>query len=151
MPVLPIVERELRAVARHGVTYNLRVLGVLALLVLLGLFWLKGQGGPGAGEQLFVSFHRTLFVGIWLLVPFLTADCLSRERREGTLPLLFLTPLRAGDIVWAKGIVHGARSFTLWLAVLPVFAVCLLSGGVGWDEIAISALVNFSSICLALG
>src|SRR5213079_760490 len=120
MPVLPIVERELRAVARHSVTYNLRVLGVLALLVLLGLFWLKGRGGPGAGELLFVSFHRTLFVGIWLLVPFLTADCLSRERREGTLPLLFLTPLRARDIVQSKGMAHGLRALTLWLAELPI-------------------------------
>jgi ABC-type transport system involved in multi-copper enzyme maturation permease subunit len=151
MILLPVIEREFRSAARQSLTYNLRVLGVLSLLVVLGMFWLKGQDGPGAAERLFVYFHRTLFFAIWLLVPLLTADCLSRERREGTLPLLFLTSLKPGDIVSAKGIVHGMRSFTLWLAVLPVFTVCLLGGGVGWDEVAISALVNFSSICLALG
>jgi len=151
MILLPVIEREFRAIARQSLTYNLRVLGVLALVVVLAMFWLEGRAGPDAGEQLFVDFHRTLFFSIWLLVPLLTADCLSRERREGTLPLLFLTPLTAGDIVSAKGIVHGARSFTLWLGVLPVFTVCLLGGGVGWNEVAISALVNFSSICLALG
>jgi hypothetical protein len=39
----------------------------------------------------------------------------------------------------------------LWLAVLPVITVCFLGGGVSWPEIILSALVNFSSICLALG
>jgi ABC-type transport system involved in multi-copper enzyme maturation permease subunit len=151
MTLLPVIERELRAIARQSLTYNLRVLGVLALLIALVMFWLEGRAGPDTGQQLFVIFHRTLFFAIWLLVPLLTADCLSRERREGTLPLLFLTPLRAADIVWAKGIVHGARSFTLWLAVLPVFMICVLGGGLGRDEVVISALVNFCSICLALG
>src|SRR5690349_3574916 len=117
MILLPVIERELRSIARHSVTYNLRVLAVLAFSVVLVVFWLEGQSGPDAGERLFASFHRTLFFAIWLLVPMLTADCLSRERREGTLPLLFMTPLKATDIVWAKGIVHGARSFTLWLAI----------------------------------
>ena len=150
MIVLPVIERELRAAARHGPTYNLRVLGALALLVVLGMFWLRDGGGSGAGGRLFNDFHRTLFFAIWILVPLLTADCISRERREGTLPLLFLTPLSARDIVYAKGLAHGLRSFTLWLAVLPVFTVCFLGGGVGWAEVVMSALVNFSSVCLAL-
>ncbi len=151
MTVLPVIERELRAAARHALTYNLRVLGALALLAVLAMFWLRDNGGAGAGGRLFSQFHTTLFLAIWILVPLLTADCISRERREGTLPLLFLTPLSARDIVYAKGLVHGLRSFTLWLAVLPVFTICFLSGGVDWQEALMSALVNFSSICLALG
>jgi ABC-type transport system involved in multi-copper enzyme maturation permease subunit len=151
MIVLPVIERELRAASRHPLTYNLRVLGGLALVVVLGMFWLEDIGGPGVGGRLFGDFHRALFFSIWILVPLLTADCISRERREGTLPLLFLTPLRARDIVYAKGLAHGLRSFTLWLAVLPVFTICLLGGGVGWPDVALSSLVNFGSICLALG
>src|SRR5690348_9316315 len=151
MVVLPIIERELRAAARHPFTYNLRVLGALALLVVLGMFWLRDSGGPGAAGRLFGDFHRTLFFAIWILVPLLTADSVSRERREGTLPLLFLTPLRARDIVQAKGLVHGLRSFTLWLAVLPIFTISFLGGGVDWQEVVMSALINFSSVCLALG
>jgi ABC-type transport system involved in multi-copper enzyme maturation permease subunit len=34
--------------------------------------------------------------------------------------------------------------------VLPVLTVCLLIGGVGWSDVMLAALVNFSSICLAL-
>ena len=80
----------------------------------------------------------------------MTADCISRERREGTLPLLFLTAITHRELVYAKGMVHGLRSLTLWLAVLPVFTICFLAGGVGWSEVVISALVNLSSVCLAL-
>ena len=151
MIVLPVIERELRAASRQALTYNLRVLGALALMVVLGMFWLHDYGGPGAGGRLFNDFHRTLFFAIWILAPLLTADCISRERREGTLPLLFLTPLRARDIVSAKGLAHGLRSFTLWLAVLPVFTICLVAGGVDWREVVMSALVNLSAVCLALG
>ena len=151
MVVVPVIERELRAAARHPATYNLRVLGAAALLVVLGMFWIRDAGGPGAGARLFGDFHRTLFFGTWLLVPLLTADCISRERREGTLPLLFLTPLRARDIVQAKGLAHGIRSFTIWTAVLPLFVVCFLGGGVGWVDGLASALISFSSVCLALG
>ena len=55
-------------------------------------------------------------MAIWVLVPLLVADCLSRERREGTLGLLFLTPLTANDIVIAKGLSHGLRAVTLCFA-----------------------------------
>lgn len=151
MIVLPVIERELRAAARNAVTYNLRVLGALGLVGVLGAFWLRDTGGSGVGARLFGDFQQTLFFVIWILVPLLTADCISRERREGTLPLLFLTPLTAGDIVRAKGLAHGLRSFTLWLAVLPVFTVCFLGGGVDWSQVMMSVLVNFSSVCLALG
>lgn len=149
MRVLPVIARELRATSRQSFTYTLRVLGVLALLVVLGVFGTSGTIGPEIGGRLFSALHCTLFVAVWILVPLLTADCISRERREGTLPLLFLTNLRPRDIVYAKGMAHSLRAVTLWLAVLPVLTVPLIAGGVGWPEVAISALVNFSAICLA--
>src|SRR5262249_37509856 len=39
---------------------------------------------------------------------------------------------------------------SLWLAVVPVLAICLVAGGLGWTEIVISVLVNFSAICVAM-
>ncbi|HEY5909563.1 MAG TPA: ABC transporter permease subunit [Verrucomicrobiae bacterium] len=149
MRVLPVIARELRASARQSFTYALRVLGVLALLVVLGVFGLSGSIGPEIGGRLFSALHCALFVAVWVLVPVLTSDCISRERREGTLPLLFLTNLNPRDIVYAKGLAQGLRAFTLWLAVLPVLTIPLVAGGVGWPEVVVSALVNFSSICLA--
>jgi ABC-type transport system involved in cytochrome c biogenesis permease component len=147
--LLPVIGRELRASSRHAATYHLRVLAAVAALVVLAMFGLRGGITLDAGPELFASLHQTIFFTVWVLVPVLAADCLSHERREGTLPLLFLTALRPRDIVSAKGFAHLLRAFTLWAAVLPVLTICFLLGGVGWSDVAFSILVNFASICLA--
>ena len=87
---------------------------------------------------------------IWVLVPMLTADCISRERREGTLGLLFLTPLKGTDVVVAKGLAHGLRAMTLGLAVLPVLTIPFLLGGVSWAEAVMSVMLNANAMCWAL-
>src|SRR5215831_11171333 len=145
MILLPVIERELRSAARHSFTYSLRTLGVLAALVVFAMVALQEGLGQGSGSLLFRYLHRTLFFSIWLLVPLLTADCISRERREGTLPLLFLTALKPRDIVYAKVMVHGLRAFTLWLAIVPILTIPFLLGGVSDVEVLASVLVNFSS------
>src|SRR6267154_3610558 len=150
MIVLPVIERELRAQSRLGLTYGLRVLGAAALLLVSLVFGFSYGLAPDRGGELFGYLNCALFISIWALVPVLAADCLSRERREGTLGLLFLTPLKAGDIVLAKSFVHGLRAVTLWLAALPVLAIPVMLGGVGWNEGLMSVLVNFSAICWAL-
>jgi ABC-type transport system involved in multi-copper enzyme maturation permease subunit len=150
MIFLPIIGRELRASARHPFTYHLRTLGVAALLLASLLFGLDHGFGSNRGGALFGSLHCALFGAIWVLVPLLTADCISRERREGTLGLLFLTRLRASGIVVAKGLAQGLRALTLWVAVLPVLTIPFLLGGVSWHAAVLSVLVNFSAICWAL-
>src|SRR6266540_5612194 len=98
----PVIVRELRAESRRPFTYWLRVIGACALLVAFGLTMfslgslaaLSGPafGGAGAfalpyrflGATLFGNLNAALFAAVWLLVPLLTADCLSREKREGT-------------------------------------------------------------------
>jgi ABC-type transport system involved in multi-copper enzyme maturation permease subunit len=151
MTVLPVIARELRAVARRTSTYNLRINGVAALLAVCAWITLNRVVQWNDGSAVFAYLHETLFLAIWVLVPLITADCISRERREGTLPLLFLTPLKASDIVLAKGLVHGLTAFTLWLAVLPVLTMPFVAGGVSWRQAVYSILASFSSICLALG
>ena len=150
MTVLPVIVRELRAEARHSFNYWLRVLGALALLcVVVVLWWDEGFRARGGGK-LFGHLNTTLFFSIWILVPLLTADCISREKREGTIGLLFLTPLKALDIVIAKGLVHSVRGMTLLLAVLPVLVLPFLIGGVGWKEALLALMTNLSSLFLAL-
>src|SRR5947208_12686555 len=121
--VLPVIERELRACARQPFTYYLRAVGMTALLLECLLFGINNGFGPTLGNKLFGSLHLTLFGAIWILVPLLTADSISRERREGTLGLLFLTRLSATDIVTAKSLAHGLRALTLWLAALPILTI----------------------------
>jgi ABC-type transport system involved in multi-copper enzyme maturation permease subunit len=150
MNVLPVITRELRAQARQPFTYWLRMLGLMAMLGVAGAFMLESGLMPGSGGRLFAFLHGTLLLSIWVLVPMSVADCLSQERREGTLGLLLLTPLRPWDIVLAKAAAHAFRAFTLWLVVLPVMALAFLQGGVGWREALLSTSINFSSLCLAI-
>ena len=148
--MLPVIVRELRAEARRASTYWLRLLGAGALLAV-GVWCLMGQGGAiTRGGDLFARLHFTLFCSIWILVPLVTADCLSRERREGTLGLLFLTPLTARSVVLAKAFAQGLRALTLCLAVLPVVTLPFLIGGVAWQEAAMSVAINASLFCWCL-
>ena len=150
MTLLPIIGRELRSQARQPGTYAFRVAGVVVLLVAAEEFWARHGLGRSSGGDLFSHLHVAMFCSIWILVPLMSADCLSREKREGTLGLLFLTPLRAREIVLAKGLVHGLRALMLWLAVLPVLTLPSLVGGVSWREAAWSTMINFSCVCWAL-
>ncbi len=151
MNVLPVITRELRTQARQPFTYWLRMLGLVAMIGAAGAFVMEHGLTPGSGGRLFAFLHATLLLSIWVLVPMSVADCLSQERREGTLGLLLLTPLRPWDIVLAKAAAHALRAFTLWLVVLPVMALAFLQGGVGWREALLSASINFSSLCAAIG
>lgn len=150
MTVLPIIAREMRTAARQPFTYYSRTMGVAAFLAFTVFFAYNADWGQHLTDRLFGIMHMVLFSAIWLLVPSLAADCISRERREGTLGLLFMTGLTSSDIVVAKGLVHGLRALTVWLAVLPAVTIPFLLGGLTWTQCLISVLLNFSSICWAI-
>src|SRR5207249_5732175 len=79
--VLPVMERELRAEARHAFTYWLRALGTSVSLIIFAVMMIDARdNAPGLGAKLFGNLNTALFITIWLLAPLLTADCLSRER-----------------------------------------------------------------------
>lgn len=150
MNSLPVIVRELRAEARNTGTFYLRAGAAAVLLVGLAFLTVTRGLNLNDGGEMFGWLHLGLYLAIWLLVPVMTADCISRERRENTLGLLFLTPLAALDIVVAKSFVHALRALLLWLAVLPVLAVPLLMGGVSGTMVLCSALVNAQALCWAL-
>jgi ABC-type Na+ efflux pump permease subunit len=72
-----------------------------------------------------MGLNRTLLFAFWVLVPLMTADCVSREKREGTLGLLFLTPLTVFDVIAGKAAIHVLRALTLFLAALPLLGLPL--------------------------
>src|SRR5215471_1141101 len=135
MSVLPVIVRELRMQARQPLTYWLRTIGAVSVFaaVALGLWRLtmgnsQWPGGPAVpvqnefqtfGTTVFGKMNLFIFLGIWLLVPIATADAISRERREGTLPLLYLTELRSLGIVLGKTFVHSLRSSSVFLTMAP--------------------------------
>lgn len=108
------------------------------------------EGYQNQGIELLATMNAFVLVAIWLLVPFLTADCLSSERRQGTLGILLLTPLRAVDVVLAKGFVHGWQAAWVFLAGLPVLVIPVILGGVGWMDGLHIVLVDVAALIVAL-
>ena len=149
MNLLPVIMRELRAQSRQPMTYWLRAIGIGAILGVMALVDVRGVPSE-LGGRLFSALNATLFLSIWIFVPLLTADTISREKREGTLVLLFLTPLTPIGIVFGKSLIHTLRAITLFLAVLPVLALPFLLGGLTWKDCVVSLFLNSSALVLAL-
>src|SRR6266540_2451274 len=145
MSALPILARELRSRARKPWTAWLRVLvGLFATLMAAGtLTWAHRFSGMGsqAGKMLFESLTATLFVFCLVEGVRQTADCLSQEKREGTLGLLFLTELSGLDVVLGKLAATSLGSFFALLAAFPIMAVAFVAGGVTAGEFWRSVLV----------
>src|SRR5207245_140427 len=84
---------------------------------------------------------------------FFTSDCLSEEKREGTLGFLFLTDLRGYDVAAGKLLATSLRGFYALLALFPVLAVTFMMGGVTGAEFwkTAVALLNALFFSLAAG
>src|SRR5881409_992997 len=154
MTFLPVVDRELRVAARRRGTYWTRLLfavvcaGIVGLVLMFAWAMRGGTSGVGAGLFYFLTLivlGFSAFAGV-----FLTADCLSQEKREGTLGLLFLTDLKGHDVVLGKLAATSLRGFYGLLAVFPVLAIPLLLGGVSNGELWRMVLVLADTFLLSL-
>jgi ABC-type transport system involved in multi-copper enzyme maturation permease subunit len=136
MTFAPVIIREMRAEARRPLNFWFRDLGAATATLMLALFILNQAGRNNQiGGELFVFIHSVMLLLSLLVVPLMTADCIAREKREGTLPLLFLTPLTATGIVIGKSLVHLLRALTLVVSAWPVLAIPLLLGGVSARDV----------------
>ncbi len=155
MTFLPIVERELRLASRRKSTFIIRCTAALLALSLAGLASLvAAMSRRSGGQHVFNALSYYVFILALLGGIFLAADCLSRERREGTLGFLFLTDLKGYDVVLGKFMAISLNAFYGLLAVLPILGLSLLAGGVTGQEFARMslALINtlFFSIAAAI-
>ena len=153
MSWLPIVDRELRVAARRRKTWGIRLLAaVIALLICawVCLYLARTLPAPLLGKTLF-SYLTVLAVAYCLLVgPFITADALSEEKRDGTLGLLFLTDLRSYDVVFGKWVAASMDGLYGLLAILPALGLPLLLGGVTPEEYGRTALAVVNAIFFSL-
>ena len=125
MNAAPVIVRELRAESRNPVNYFIRLLGAA---LVTGIFFLGAWADSDSitGNEIFAILSVMIFFGLWIFVPLMTADCISRERREGTLGLLFLTPLTSSGIVLGKGVIHCLRATVLLIATVPILTIPFL-------------------------
>jgi ABC-type transport system involved in cytochrome c biogenesis permease component len=155
MRFLPIVDRELREGSRRRGTYWLRVrVAFQALLIgLVAYFVNLLQPQIKLGTVLFWGLAGVSMVFCLLAGRRSTADCLSQEKREGTLGLLFLTDLKGYDVVLGKLVATSISGFYALVAVFPVMAIPLLAGGMTNGEFwrMVLVLVNTFFLSLAIG
>jgi ABC-type transport system involved in multi-copper enzyme maturation permease subunit len=153
MTFSPIVERELRTASRRRATFWTRMaFAVIAVaiacvtLIVVGAFQPKSGAGGGVFLALVVmGFGFCAVAGV-----FLTSDCLSEEKREGTLGLLFLTDLKGYDMVLGKLFVRSLTAFYGVFAIFPVLAITLVLGGVTPGEFWRMTIVFVNTLFLSL-
>lgn len=152
----PVLERELRVAARRPQTWRMRLATsgtAMFFLVAVTMFFERSgmKGTPGqAGAAVFATIG--MLAGIWAL--FIgcqqTADSLGRERREGTLGLLFLTDLKGRDVVMGKLFASGLDTVFHLVGMAPVLAVPLLLGGVSLGQLGLLMLALANGLFLSL-
>jgi len=150
---LPVVARELRVTARLPGTHWTRTIVALVALAIGGWIMLLpyATSAPGVlGKALFGSMSVLANIYALLLGLLRTSDCISEEKREGTLGLLFLTDLKAYDVVLGKLAATSLNSFYGMLAIFPILGISLLVGGVTGSEFGRMVLVSVNNLLFSL-
>lgn len=152
MSLFPIGERELRVAARRPFTFRTRMAAAV-IAVVVGVWVILGdtiRQSSTVGSELFVAVSAGALIFAAFAGVFFTADCISAEKREGTLGLLFLTELRGWDVVIGKLLASSLNAFYGVLAMVPVMAIPILAGGVTLGEFWRVALILGNTLFLSL-
>jgi ABC-type transport system involved in multi-copper enzyme maturation permease subunit len=155
MTVLPLVERELRVRARQAMTYWARcAMAAMATLVAVQstLVYAGALGATALGSATFTAVSWLGFV-LACGSALVTADSVSCERREGTLPLLLLTKLKGREVIFGKLAAAGLVVACALVGCLPTLGLALLAGGISGASMvrAELALMNALFVALAAG
>jgi len=106
------------------------------------------------GPIIFIGVSILAFVYALFAGRTFTADCLSSEKRDGTLGLLFLTDLKGYDVVLGKLAATSLNGFLGFLALLPVMAIPLMMGGTTagqfWHMVLVLLSTFFFSLALGI-
>ena len=131
---LPIAAREIQVAAHDRAIYRARaaVAGTALLItswILYSMFQFTGQASSMIGLQTFAFQSWAAFIfacGAFTA----TCDSISREKRDDTLGLLFLTHLKGRDVVLGKLASAMGLFVTGAIATLPILTLPVLLGGI---------------------
>jgi ABC-type transport system involved in multi-copper enzyme maturation permease subunit len=145
----PLAGKELLARMRGPRTFVVATLLLLPLAaVAAGLYTMiasttasDGLTTTPVGKLFFAAVTAVELGLICLLAPALTADLISGERERQTLDLLLVTPLSRRQIVIGKLVAALGSLLLLILLALPIQALAVLIGGVGWQELMAGMLL----------
>lgn len=113
---------------------------------------------PSFGAQSFSQQGKALFEALSTLSLLYclivgartTSDCISLEKREGTIGLLFLTDLKGYHVVLGKLASSSLAALYGLLAVVPILAQTLFLGGVTLSQVGLVALVLLNILFFSL-
>jgi len=152
----PVIERELRLASRQAGTYWGRIgAGAVGILLFFTVMNSQLAIGPVGSAGLF-TFRVLAGVGALVMVTTIlpaAAAAFAREKREDTLGLLFLTPLKPVDLVLGKLVSTSLGAFYRFVAFIPLLALPMLAGGVSAGNLVLLlvALLNLVFYAAALG
>ena len=160
-----IAAKELRSYLLSPVAWVVATvfLGVTGLLFYNLVTWYSLQSYqmmqiPGAGGELNVNrlvfepvFHNVA-VTLLLLVPMVTMRLLAEERKNGTLQLLFTSPVRLGEVVLGKYLavvllLAGILMLTLYMPLLVWIFGTLEWGPIGSAYLGLVLLIAAFAAC----
>lgn len=153
MPLAPVIERELRVASRQPSAYWLRG---LAASLFVGVGWLQLSAmelsgrGTGSGWAQLTTVGWLAFAACVVAGPLLASDTLSREKRQGTLGLLFLTDLSPQAVLWGKLTALLVRTSSMALASVPILALSVPFGAVTPGRVAALAAVLLHTLLWSL-
>lgn len=154
--------RDLRMMARRKSTYVLRILFAGGLVLIAAVSWI-GRSDPDLdmdiealarfGQQFFYLLSAVSAVLVGLLAPVFTGGAIAQEKERGTLALLLSTQLGQEGFVLGKLISRLSPLFILITASMPLFASCMLFGGVGAKHVLLLAanLFAIGLLCASVG
>jgi ABC-type transport system involved in cytochrome c biogenesis permease component len=152
MILLPVIERELRVAARSRQTYRNRFIAALGIIgVLLWVIYDQRYSPQSVlGDGIF-DYIKHVALCLALVAGFFhTADCISEERREGTLGLLYLTDLRGLHVVVGKLVANSIPAFFALATIVPVLGIPFLLGGISPGELERASLILVNALWLSL-
>lgn len=153
----PITSRELVTVLRRPQMLWLYCLLAAGLSLLVALRWPTDARVALSGVrslEVFRLFAYGLLAMLLLVVPGFPATSIVREKNQGTLALLFNTPLSASSILQGKLLATLTLAALMICVSLPAGAACYALGGISLREFAavygLLALTTLSVGCLGL-
>ena len=162
MLVGPVFTREFTIAPRRPRLYIARAAYVLGLLGLMSVAWLMVTGtqvvrdiGDLArfGTMLFAILAPLQLVVAVFFASLLTASAVSQEKDRRTLILLLLTNMTNSELVLGKLLASLLNVLVMMLATVPLFMICVLLGGVSFEQVAQALAVTLTTIivCGSLG
>lgn len=151
MLIFSIAERELRVGARSRRTYSSRRnFAALVILAFSLLYWNSESLGRWATTQIFTAVTILCYIYTLLAGLILAADCVSSEKRDGTLGLLFLTSLKPFELIIGTISATSLKAFCGLLAAFPILGISFLLGGVEPFEFLRVCLTLISTLVFSL-